>query len=127
MPHLTLRTTANAVIKHPDTLLQTLNQALWDSGEFAHPAEIKSRIIAVDDFLVALDDAKMSQGFVYAELKVMAGRDENTKRQLASLIMTRLQQYFSQQTTAISNRAEIQICVEVVDIASVYQKQSLSL
>lgn len=127
MPHLTLQNTANAVIKHPDTLLQTLNQALWNSGEFAHPTEIKSRVIAVDDFLVALDDAKMSQGFVYAELKVMAGRDENTKRQLASLIMTRLQQYFSQQTTAISNRAEIQICVEVVKIASVYQKQSLSL
>ena len=127
MPHLTLQATKNVLIKHPDTLLNMLNQALWGSGEFAQAAEIKSRIIPVDDFLVGVDDQDKTQGFVYAELKIMPGRSEATKQRLASLIMAALQQYFSQHAFCTDNQVEVQLCIEVVEIAAVYNKQSLSL
>ncbi|WP_230658794.1 5-carboxymethyl-2-hydroxymuconate Delta-isomerase [Psychrobacter sp. I-STPA10] len=129
MPHLTIQATANVVIEQPQSLLQTLNQALWDSGEFVQSAEIKSRIMTVNDFLVGIDvgDNEQTQGFVYTELKVMAGRNEETKQYMANLVMAGLQQYFSQQSSNIAHQVDVQLCVEVVEISSVYQKQSLSL
>lgn len=121
MPHLTIQATANVVIKHPETLLKTLNQALWDSGEFAHPNEIKSRILPMQAFLVGIDDDEQRQGFVYAQLKIMAGRDEETKQRLASVLIEGLQQYLP---SPVTSRVSHQLCVEVIDIASVYQKHT---
>jgi len=75
MPHLTLQVTPNVRIAHEESLLKSLNKALWDSGQFKQPADIKARIIPMETFLVGIEDDEQANGFIYAHLKLMSGRD----------------------------------------------------
>ncbi|WP_227430265.1 5-carboxymethyl-2-hydroxymuconate Delta-isomerase [Psychrobacter sp. I-STPA6b] len=122
MPHLTIQATANVVIKQPETLLRALNQALWDSGEFRQPNDIKARILPIEAFLVGVEDDEQTQGFVYVQLRLLAGRDEQVKQKLASALSETLKQHLMIHK---SNRVSVQLCVEVLEIAQVYHKQLL--
>ena len=81
MPHLTIQVTPNVTIAHEASFLKALNQALWDSGHFAKPADIKARIVPIETFLVGIADDEQVNGFVYAHLKIMSGRDEIIRHQ----------------------------------------------
>ena len=85
MPHLTIQVTPNVSIPHAESLLKSLNKALWDSGHFGKPTDIKARIIPIETFLVGVEDDEQAYGFVYAHLKIMTGRDEVVRHQLAEL------------------------------------------
>lgn len=122
MPHLTIQATPNVRISHEESLLKALNKALWDSGHFGTPAEIKTRIVPIETFLVGVEDDEQTNGFIYASLKIMTGRDLAIRNQLAELLVTTIQTELGPKQ---SGRAELQVCVEVEEISAVYHKKML--
>ena len=122
MPHLTIQVTPNVIIPHEESLLKALNQALWDSGHFGKPTDIKARILPLDTFLVGVEDDEQEQGFIYAHLKLMAGREDKIRDELAQLLVTTIEQKIGD---AQSGRASVQICVEVEEISPIYHKKIL--
>ena len=123
MPHLTIQVTPNVIITHKESFLKALNQALWDSGHFAKPADIKARIIPIETFLVGIADDEQRSGFIYAQLKIMSGRDEVVRHQLAELLVTAIEEVLDGEQ---SGRVGIQICVEVEEISAIYHKKMLA-
>jgi len=123
MPHLTIQVTPNVMIAHEESFLKALNQALWDSGHFGKPTDIKARIVPIETFLVGVTDDEQRNGFVYAYLKIMSGRDEVIRHQLAELLTAAIEESLNAQQ---SGRADIQICVEVEEISAIYHKKMLS-
>lgn len=123
MPHLTIQVTPNVMIAHEESFLKALNQALWDSGHFDKPTDIKARIVPIETFLVGVTDDEQRNGFVYAHLKIMSGRDEVIRHQLAELLTAAIEERLNTQQ---SGRADIQICVEVEELSAIYHKKMLS-
>ena len=123
MPHLTIQVTPNVMIAHEESFLKALNQALWDSGHFGKPTDIKARIVPIETFLVGVTDDEQRNGFVYAHLKIMSGRDEVIRHQLAELLTAAIEERLHAQQ---SGRADIQICVEVEELSAIYHKKMLS-
>ena len=123
MPHLTIQVTPNVIITHKESFLKALNQALWDSGHFAKPADIKARIIAIETFLVGIADDDQRSGFIYVQLKLMSGRDEVVRHQLAELLTAAIEEALDGEQ---SGRVDIQICVEVEEISAIYHKKMLA-
>ena len=122
MPHLTIQMTPNVSIAHEESLLKALNKALWDSGHFGTPTDIKARIVPIETFLVGVEDDEQAYGFIYAHLKLMTGRDMVIRNQLAGLLVTAIEQEIGAEQ---SGRAALQICVEVEEISAVYHKKIL--
>lgn len=122
MPHLTVQATPNVIIPHEESLLKTLNQALWDSGQFGEPTTIKSRLLPINTFLVGVEDDEQEHGFIYAHLKLLAGRDSSVRNELAALLVSSIENALSESQ---SGRAALQVCVEVEEISSVYHKKIL--
>ena len=123
MPHLTIQVTPNVTITHEESFLKALNQALWDSRHFGKPADIKARIVPIETFLVGVEDDEQRNGFIFAYLKIMSGRDEVIRHQLAELLTAAIEESLNAQQ---SGRADIQICVEVEEISAIYHKKMLS-
>lgn len=122
MPHLTIQASPNVSIPHEESLLKSLNKVLWDSGHFGKPTDIKARIIPIETFLVGVEDDEQAHGFIYAHLKLMPGRDNSVREQLAQLLMTTIEEALSKEQ---SGRTALQICVEVEEISPIYQKKIL--
>ena len=122
MPHLTIQVTPNVNIPHAESLLKSLNKALWDSGHFGKPTDIKARIIPIETFLLGVEDDEQTSGFIYAHLKIMSGRDSIIRHQLSELLVTTIENKLS---AAQSGRSALQICVEVEEISAIYQKKML--
>ncbi|MGP9688593.1 5-carboxymethyl-2-hydroxymuconate Delta-isomerase [Psychrobacter sp. AOP22-C1-C5] len=122
MPHLTIQATPNVSIVHEESLLKSLNKALWDSGHFGAPAEIKTRLVPIEKFLVGIEDDEQADGFIYASLKIMTGRDLATRNQLAQLLVAAIEAELNPKQ---SGRASLQVCVEVEEISAVYHKKML--
>lgn len=64
---------------------------LWDNGNFGKPKDIKTRMIPIDTFLVGVEDDEQTNGFIYANLKIMTGRSLDIRNQLAELLMTTIE------------------------------------
>lgn len=108
MPHLIVEYTANlSPIEQRGTLL-ALNQALVDSCEF-NEADIKSRAIQCDDFLIGVQTT--SRGFLHVKLHILSGRSAETKKRLSQQLLATLTHLFKPQVGV-----ETQLCVEVIDI-----------
>ncbi len=122
MPHLTVQATPNVIIPHEESLLKALSQALWDSGYFGKPTDIKVRMLPINTFLVGVEDDEQVNGFVYANFKLMTGRDMTIRNELSDILMTTLEVELA---TAQSDRTSIQICVEVAELSEVYKKKIL--
>ncbi len=123
MPHLTIQATPNVIIAHEESLLKALNQALWNSGHFGKPTDIKARILPIETFLVGVEDDEQEHGFIYAHFKLMAGRDSEVRDKLAQLLVTTIEQKLALEQ---SGRASLQICVEVEEISAIYHKKVMA-
>ncbi|WP_440825608.1 5-carboxymethyl-2-hydroxymuconate Delta-isomerase [Psychrobacter cryohalolentis] len=123
MPHLTIQVTPNVSIAHEESFLKALNKILWDSGHFGKATDIKARIIPVETFLVGVEDDEQVNGFIYAHLKIMSGRDISIRNQLAEQLVTTIEQMLGAEQ---SGRASLQVCVEVEEISAVYHKKMLN-
>ena len=122
MPHLTIQATPNVSIPHEESLLKAINQALWNSGYFSKATDIKARMLPVKTFLVGVEDDEQEHGFIYAHLKLMAGRDNNVRDELAQLLVSTIEDKLAIEQ---SGRASLQICVEVEEISAIYHKKVL--
>lgn len=122
MPHLTIQASPNVNIVHEESLLKALNQALWQSGHFGKPTDIKARILPIDTFLVGIEDDQQQRGFIYAHLKLMAGREVEVRNQLAKLLVTTIENQLGAPQTG---RTVLQIAVEVEEISDIYHKKIL--
>ena len=76
----------------------------------------------MNTFLVGVEDDEQEHGFIYAHLKLMAGREASVRDSLAQLLVTTIEEKLAD---AQSGRAQLQICVEVEEISSIYQKKIL--
>ncbi|MGO1744595.1 MAG: 5-carboxymethyl-2-hydroxymuconate Delta-isomerase, partial [Psychrobacter sp.] len=119
----TIQVTPNVMIAHEESFIKALNKALWDSGHFGKPTDIKARIVPIETFLVGVEDDEQANGFVYAHLKIMSGRDLLIRNQLAELLVTTIEETIKSEQSV---RVELQICVEVEEISMVYHKKMLS-
>ena len=122
MPQLTIQATPNVIIAHEESLLKALNQALWNSGHFGKATDIKARMLPIKTFLVGVDDDEQEYGFIYVQLKIMEGRDEVLRHQLAALLVKEVEAALGESQ---SGRATLQISVEVVEISPIYHKKIL--
>ena len=124
MPHLTIQVTPNISIAHEESFLKALNKVLWDSGHFGKATDIKARIVPIEAFLVGVEDDEQTNGFVYAHLKIMSGRDMIIRNQLAELLLATIEQTLGAEQ---SGRVALQICVEVEEISTLYHKKMLNI
>ncbi len=124
MPHLTIQVTPNISITHEESFLKALNKVLWDSGHFGKATDVKARIVPIEAFLVGVEDDEQTNGFVYAHLKIMIGRDMIIRNQLAELLLATIEQTLGAEQ---SGRVALQICVEVEEISAVYHKKMLNI
>lgn len=122
MPHLSIQVTPNISIAHEESFLKALNKVLWDSGYFGKATDIKARIVPIEAFLVGVEDNEQANCFVYAHLKIMSGRDEVIRHQLAELLTAAIEEALDDEQ---SGRVGIQICVEVEEISAIYHKKML--
>ena len=124
MPHLSIQVTPNVSITHEESFLKALNKVLWDSGHFGKETDIKARIVPIEAFLVGVEDDEQTNGFVYAHLKIMTGRDMSIRNQLAELLLATIEQTLGAEQ---SGRVALQVCVEVEEISAVYHKRMLNI
>ena len=71
---------------------------------------------------MGVEDEEQANGFIYANLKLMSGRDIETRNQLAELLVATIEEKIGDEQ---SGRAALQICVEVEEISAVYHKKML--
>ena len=108
MPHMTVEYTANIGGFDASAILLPLNQALVDSGEF-NEADIKSRAIKLDDFLIGVQAT--GRAFVHVKLHILAGRSTEQKQALSSSLLQALTDSFPAQAGLTT-----QLCVEILEI-----------
>ncbi|THU04441.1 5-carboxymethyl-2-hydroxymuconate Delta-isomerase [Lampropedia puyangensis] len=89
MPQVTLEYTANLPIQ-PAKLLTAVNAALFATGQFKLPQDIKSRARALEVF--AVGDDLPNQAFVHLQIAVLDGRSIEVRRQIADAGLAALQQ-----------------------------------
>lgn len=119
MPHVIVQASPNVTIKNPESLLKKLNTTLWDTGHFGSPQAIKARMLDVETFLVGIEDDQQAQGFVYVQLRLMPGRSQEIRDDLADTLLACLQ---AQLGADQSSRVTVQYCVEVVELTAAYRK-----
>lgn len=127
MPHLTVQISDGITIDDPKNLLNTLNQALWQSGVFSHATDIKARLIPVYASMVGTDDSH-PENFVWLELRLMAGRDDDTKATLTKTLVQTAYDYLSKHQadhSPNSRKTSVQVCADVVELSGSYHKQKL--
>lgn len=108
MPHLTLEYTRNLSHFDATQALGALNEAMFDSGLFGE-ADIKSRALALDDFLVGVRD--VPRGFAHVRVAMLSGRSDEERKALADALLAVLKTLVVGQTVG-----EVQISVETGDL-----------
>ena len=120
MPHLIIETSENLVLKQPTTLLQAINDNLWQSAQFDKPNAIKSRIYTAEQSLIGLQ--KSNESFVVVHFYLMAGRDDTTK----SALIERIFQSIRHHVKTVENIAQpVQIFINATELSQNYFKQTI--
>lgn len=122
MPHVIVQATPNVTIKKPESLLKKLNSTLWETGHFGSPQAIKARFVELETFLVGVEDDQQAEGFVYIQLRLMPGRSQEIRDDLAEKLHACLKQELVEQQ---SGRVSVQYCVEVVELTAAYRKEKI--
>ncbi len=85
MPNIIIETSRDDLITKPDQLLARINEYLWQSGQFAHPTDIKSRIYSPSNAMIGLA-SESGNDFIFVRLYLMPGRDDTTLQRLVQTI-----------------------------------------
>ncbi|XAH22807.1 5-carboxymethyl-2-hydroxymuconate Delta-isomerase [Xylophilus sp. GW821-FHT01B05] len=84
MPHLTVEYSRNLADLPAAQVLRELNEVLTASAEIAQESDLKSRLVVHDSFQVGT--APEARAFVHAQLRLLAGRSPEAKRDLSDRI-----------------------------------------
>lgn len=110
MPHLIIEYTPG--LFEPADLAPTLdevNRALVASGAIRNETDLKSRLVALDAFRVGIEHG--SRGFVYAQLRVLPGRDQATRSAMTACVSDVLRRRCRRPAGM-----HVQISVEIVEM-----------
>ncbi|MDR5741146.1 MULTISPECIES: 5-carboxymethyl-2-hydroxymuconate Delta-isomerase [unclassified Caballeronia] len=100
-------------------LLAELNEALVASGAIRDEADLKSRVTRCD--AVRVGAANAPRGYVHAQLRLLPGRDVETRARLASLIANVLRARCRRSPDRL-----VKLSVEIVEMDSgSYVKEAL--
>ena len=120
MPHLTIEY-SQGLFEANDVAptLTEVNAALVDSGSIREETDLKSRMVALDTICVGT--AIGSRGFVYAQLRVLPGRDDATRAAMTRCIADVLRRRCRRPQGML-----VQLSVEIVEMESAsYVKEIL--
>ena len=109
MPHLTVEYSANLPHYPEAETLTALNATLCAHPEVQDEADLKTRFIVADSFEIGTAPAQ--RGFVHAQLRVLAGRTPQAKKELSDAIAAVLRE-----RTPRPPGMAIFLSVEVVDM-----------
>lgn len=109
MPHLIVEYSRNLAGFPVAQALTELNQAVTASPEIADEADLKTRFVVANSF--AIGTAPEFRAFVYAQLRILAGRTPEAKRNLSDRIAAVLRRLAPQ-----PEGVEVQLSVEIVDM-----------
>ena len=84
MPHLTIEYSASLPHYPEAETLTALNAALCAHPQVQDEADLKTRFIVADSFEIGI--APASRAFVHAQLRLLAGRTPEAKKELSDLI-----------------------------------------
>lgn len=109
MPHLVIEHSRNLGTFPSDPILSALNRAVTASPEILDEADLKTRVVAHDDFRVG--NEAQGRAFVHAQLRLMAGRSAEAKKDLAERIAAVLREQLPRPAGLM-----LQLSVEIVDM-----------
>jgi 5-carboxymethyl-2-hydroxymuconate isomerase len=109
MPHLFADYSNNLVGLNEQTLLEKLNAVVCVHATVADEADLKSRIAAVQQFRVGTQPAQ--RGFVHVQLRLLAGRTPEIKKELSDALAAVLRAEVPQPAGVM-----VQLSVEIVDM-----------
>lgn len=109
MPHLIVEYSGN--LPHfPEAEARTaLNASLCASPEIQDESDVKTRFVVADSFEIGT--APAGRGFVHAQLRLLAGRSPEAKKDLAGRVAEVLRR-LSPRPSGV----QVQLSVEIVDM-----------
>ena len=109
MPHLTIEYSANLPHYPEAETLTALNAALCAHPQVQDEADLKTRFIVADSFEIGI--APANRAFVHAQLRLLAGRTPEAKKELSDRIAAVLRE-----RTPKPQGVMVQLSVEIVDM-----------
>lgn len=109
MPHLNIEYSSNLTGFPQSQIRRELNQAVTSSPEVLDEADLKTRIVAIDNFEIGT--APSARAFVHAQLRLLAGRTPEAKKDLSERIAAVLRRL-----TPKPEGVLVQLSVEIVDM-----------
>lgn len=119
MPHLIVEYSNNLTGFPKAEVLQALNKTLTASPEIKDEADLKSRLVTLDNFEIGT--APASRAFVHAQLRLLSGRTPEAKKDLGERIAQVLRRLTPRPAGLM-----VQLSVEMVDMdRASYVKEKL--
>lgn len=109
MPHLTIEYSGNLPHFPEAETLTALNAALCAHPQIPDEADLKTRFVVADSFEIGTAPAQ--RAFVHAQLRLLAGRSPEAKKELSECIAAVLRE-----RTPRPQGVLVQLSVEVVDM-----------
>lgn len=120
MPHLIIEYSSNLNDFPEARVLTELNAAVTASPEILNEADLKTRFVTVDRF--AIGTSPEDRAFVHAQLRMLSGRNAETKQDLTGRIADVLRRLAPRPAGVL-----VQLSVEIVDMdRSSYVKERLA-
>ena len=109
MPHLVIDYSANLTDFPHAQILKDVNAAVCASPEVKDEADLKSRANRIEHFEIGTEPAH--RGFVHAQLRLLAGRSPEAKKDLAERIAVVLRKHTPRPAGML-----VQMSVELLDM-----------
>lgn len=109
MPHMTVEYTNNLQGINETTLMAALTNAVCDHPTVADEADVKARIAALNSYQIGRNNA--GRAFAHVELRLMAGRTAEAKKELSDRLAAVLKAEIPAQAGL-----QVQLSVDIVDM-----------
>lgn len=109
MPHMYVEYSNNLQGINDGALMEALNQAVCSHPTVADEADVKTRIAKLNDYRIGLNTA--GRAFAHVELRLMAGRTPEVKKELSDRIAAVLKAQIPAQSGL-----DVQLSADIVDM-----------
>ncbi len=109
MPHMTVEYTNNLQGIDEVALMAALTNAVCDHPTVADEADVKARIAALSNYQIGRNNA--GRAFAHVELRLMAGRTPEVKKELSDRLAAVLKSGIPAQSGL-----DVQLSVDIVDM-----------
>ena len=109
MPHMTVEYTNNLQGIDEVALMAALTNAVCDHPTVADEADVKTRIAALSNYQIGRNNA--GRAFAHVELRLMAGRTPEVKKELSDRLAAVLKSGIPAQSGL-----DVQLSVDIVDM-----------